>query len=139
MLEVIKNYLLFGVVENIIIFMFLRHIYKLNVRYLEVFYLSPLFIFASIFNIPFGRQLFGVFIIILYIVIKNKTKIINSIKYTIVSFMYLLCVEMLICAPMDMILSIDLTKTKDIDKFFWLIPIRAIEVSLIFIYKKYKK
>ena len=110
MFEVMKSFILFGVIENFIVFMFLAKVCKVKIRYIESFYLIPIFLIVGCLNIPFCKQIFGILIISIYLYKKCKIDMIKAIGYTLLSFLYLLCVEMMICAPLDLLNIIDLTK-----------------------------
>jgi len=139
MLEVVKNYLLFGVVENLVIFMFLRNVCKVSqVKYRDLIPLSLLFVLFGSITIPFVKQILGLITLLAYLKIVSKESFISCLKKSTMSFMYLLIIEVISNIILEVLLKIDLSIIDMNDKFLLMIPIRIVEVGLIILYKRSK-
>lgn len=140
MLEVVKNYLLFGVVENIVIFMFLRNVCKVNqVKYRDLIPLSLLFVLFGSITIPFVKQTLGLITLFAYLKIVSKESFIGCLKKSTMSFMYLLCIEMIFSITLELVFKKDASLFCTFDKFMIMIPMRFIEISIVLLYNKMHK
>lgn len=137
MLEVIQNYLLFGVVENLVIFMFLRNVCRVSqVKYRDLIPLSLLFVLFGSITIPFVKQILGLITLFAYLKIVSKESFVSCLKKSTMSFMYLLTIETLCCVLVSCLFSVDITTLDRYETFLYFIPIRVLELFIIFLYNK---
>ncbi len=134
MIEVLKEFLLFGVIEVFILLMFYKYVGKIDkVKYWHGLVLCPLFFVVGLIQFPYTKQLGMIIIMVVYLYV-----IIKKLNFRIVMFssLYLLVIEMIFCVLLDITIGFNFTMLNIINKFLVMIPIRFVEVSLIFVYKR---
>lgn len=137
MVELFKEFLLFGVVEVFIVLMFYKKIGKVvKVRYWHILLLSPIIIFLNILQIPYTKQLSSMIVFVVYLYLINKQSIKNIFKLVILSFLYLLCVEAVLCLFIEFFTTLKIQSIGLFDKFIFMIPMRIVEILIIIIYEK---
>jgi hypothetical protein len=137
MIEVLKEFLLFGVVEVFILLMFYKYVGKIDkVKYWHGLILCPLFFIVGLIQFPYAKQIGMIVIMIAYLYLISKKL---NIKVVVLSSLYLLVVEMIFCILLDFSIGFNFTELNTMNKFFVMIPIRLIELLLIFIYKRRHK
>lgn len=136
-MEVLKSFILFGIIENFILLMFYKYVGRIDkVRYWHLIIICPIVIFLSLLQIPFMKQLSSIIVIVAYLSILNKKISKDIFKIVILSFIYLLLIEMVFCATLDFLKVIDLTKIDIFQRFVLMIPIRLVEIFPILAYRK---
>ena len=138
-MEMIRNVLLFGLIENFILLLFFKVMMdNRNVKLWQVLLSVPICMISFYIPFPFAKQLLGILFFVAYLII-IKTDIKKAIISVIYGFLYLLCVEMIVCFILEILKIVDLTNIKnDYDKFIFMLPIRAIEFFIIFVIYKIK-
>lgn len=92
-MEVLKEFLLFGVVEIFILFMFYRNIAKfIKVKYWHMVILCPMLIIIGLCNIPYSKQFYSIVVITIYLIIVLKNHFVKILKYVTMSFLFLLII-----------------------------------------------
>jgi hypothetical protein len=134
MIEVLKEFLLFGVIEIFILLSFYKYVGKLDkVKYWHELILSQLFFIMGLIQFPFAKQIGMIVVMIAYLyVISEKV----NIKIVAFSFIYLLAIEMIICMLLDITIGFDFTILTSVEKFIIMIPIRILEILLILLYNR---
>lgn len=134
MLEVLKEFLLFGVVENFIILMWFYFMMEIKqVKMWHIVPISTLCIISCFIVFPFGKQIFGIIIFLLYLFIICKN-IKRSIISTISGFLFLLCSEAIICVVLEIVFGIILSDYSTFEKLKFILSIRFVEVFIILFY-----
>ena len=134
MIELLKEFLLFGYIEIIILLMFYRIVGNIReVKYWHSLIISPLYFICGLITIPFMKQILMIVLMFVYLYILTKKL---KFKIIIYSSLFLLCIEMIICSILDVLNLVDLTSTEIKYKIILMIPIRLIEVLLILYYRK---
>jgi len=138
---IIKEFVLFNLIENLFIVLFFLMFNKIKenpmIIIVHVFMLSSLnTILKVLFSGSILMQLFGIIVIIIYFTSIYHVKISHSIITVIISFSILLVSEAIIVIFYLNITMIDMSKmSNDFNKFLWFIPIRILEyISLYILY-----
>jgi hypothetical protein len=135
MIELLKEFLLFGYIEIIILLMFYKIVGNVReVKYWHSLIISPLYFICGLITIPFMKQILMIIISIIYLKqISKKIKL----KIVFLSFVYLLVLEMSISMIYELVLNFDLSTLNSIkSKCLYLLPIRVLELGIILFYKK---
>lgn len=134
MIELLKEFLLFGYIEIIILLMFYKIVGNIReVKYWHSLIISPLYFICGLMTIPFMKQILMIVLMFMYLFILTKKL---KFKIIICSSLFLLCIEMIICSILDVLSLVDLTSTEAKYKIILMIPIRVVEVLLILYYRK---
>ena len=138
--EVFKEFLLFGVVEVFIFVLFAKKVLMFdNAKYRHVIIIGFFLMLCGLLNIPFFKQISGIVILTIYYAYLKKKMDFKCFLYGLESMLYILIVEATIYFLLDSTNIIDVTIIKNnIDEFVCLIPVRIIEISILFIYNKIK-
>jgi hypothetical protein len=140
MIEVLKEFLLFGVIEVFILLMFYKYGGKIDkVKYWHGLILCVFYFAVGLIQMPFVKQISMIFGMFVYICILQKEIKLKYLKITFLSLIYLLCVEILYSIVCQIIFSEDLFNVVGFYKFLLILPTRIIDILLILLYKKYKK
>ena len=138
MIELLKEFLLFGYIEIIILLMFYKIVGNIReVKYWHSLIISPFVMLCGLLTIPYVKQIGVILIMIIYLV--YITKLFNrNLKLVTISILYLLVIEMIISMILDIIFGFDFTTITSIEKLFIMFPIRILEITIIYKYKKEK-
>jgi len=137
MIEVLKEFLLFGVIEIFILLMFYKYVGEINkVKYWHGLVLSPILLLLGFMDIPFMNQISSILVMTIYLMAVDKKEFLKIIRTVFIGFLYLLCIETIICVFYDFVLMVDLKTISSFIKFLYMIPIRIIEILLILLYKR---
>ena len=140
MIEVMKEFLLFGVVEVFIVLLFLKKVGCFDkIKYWHMVLLCPMWFACGFVTIPFGKQILTIITLFLYLsVINKKIKNCGYFKFITFSVLYILCFEVLFNCVIVFLFDIDMSEIYNIEKFIYMIPLRFVCVISIFVYKKIK-
>ena len=110
MLELIKEFLLFGIVEDLVLVCWFKWICKVkNVKYWHALLFIIPSILVGFLNIPYTKQLFACLFLVVYLIFINKGFNKFYIKYVLSAMIYLLISESIICIPLDIFKIVDLS------------------------------
>ena len=140
MIEVLKEFLLFGVVENFIIFLFVKSLTKREeIKYKHLF---VIYLFSNIFvilNFPYVKQIFATIMFATYFKIVLKEKYITCLKLSAYGILYLLVIETIYFLIVELFFNLDGSTCSVSTKFLLFIPCRIIEILIPIFYKKPKE
>jgi len=139
MIELLKEFLLFGVIEIFILMMFCKYIGNISsIKWRHGIFICILGFIFGITNIPFVKEIGLILIVIIYLYLLTKN---IYLKISIYSFLYMLITEVIFSIIFSIILGNDFNfSLLDIKtKFLLFIPIRISEITLIIIYYKGKE
>ena len=133
MIEVLKEFLLFGVVEVFILLMFYKYVGKIDkVKYWHGLILCPLFFIIGLIQFPYAKQIGMIVIMIAYLYVISKKL---NVKVVVLSSLYLLIFEV-IFSVIYTIIEFDITTNSVYDRFLLFIPIITMEILTLLIYNK---
>ena len=134
MIEILKEFLLFGVIEIFILLMFYKYVGKIEkVKYWHGLVLCPMFFVVGLIQFPYAKQIGMMIIMIAYLSAISKKA---NIKIVLFGALYLLVIEMIFCMLYDLsnIVDLFLLKNDIIYKFLYLIPVRLTEIIFLILY-----
>ena len=140
MIELLKEFLLFGYIEIIILLMFYRIVGNIKeVKYWHSLIISPFVMICGLLTIPYARQIGVIFVMMIYLI--YITKFFNrNLKLVTISILYLLVIEIMFSIFYELIFNIDLSiEISMIEKLSYMIPIRIFEISIIILLNKTRR
>lgn len=107
-----------------------------NIKMIDAFLCGFIIWASAMIPIPFFKQILYIIIASMYLLIIRKVKFLKSIKFISLGLLYLLIFEVILCFILEEILKIVLTDLSLSTRLLYLIPIRIIQVLILYIIKR---
>lgn len=147
-MEIIKSlatdYLLFSLWDSLIFYLFINKLTKIKLRFVDVLVVGAIFCLSSLAP-PVIRQILGIIVIFVYIYrIRYYTnedikKVFYSLIVIALEYLYTLVIEMAFSFIYNLTNLIDLSNCTMFENIIGFIPIKIVEVIIIFVIMKFKK
>ena len=138
MIEVLKEFLLFGVVELFIILCFYKNIWGIKtIKYKHGFILVFGYFLFGVLSFPFIKQMGMILMFFVYLSVINKRICKLYFVCSVFALFYLLCIEAVVCLIYDLILKVEVSSLDNYYRFLYVLPIRLVEALIPILYKKY--
>ena len=138
--SIIVDFCLFGLFEGWICCLFFEKIGKTNkFKWYQILILSFInCIISKIFN-PIIYQILMIIWTISFLTIYKKFKLFKNIKYGLFCVLYMLIIEMNYSILLEIFFNIDCFNLTILNKFIYMIPLRFMEILIIYYYEYYQK
>lgn len=136
--EILEFFVTFGIVDNIIIYMFFRKFG--NCPKNKWYQIGALALIGSVMKFVFAPIIYQVLLFLIFIIYNsfvNKFDIKYNLKITSVMFLFILISEISYIMILDFIFNIDLSIFNNLNRFIFLIPNRFLNILLIKEMKKW--
>lgn len=147
-MEIIKSlatdYLLFSLWDSLVFYLFINKLTKIKLKFVDVLVVGAIFCLNSLAP-PVIRQILGIIVIFVYIYrIRYYTnedikKVFYSLIVIALEYLYTLVIEMAFSFIYNLTNLIDLSNCTMFENIIGFIPIKIVEVIIIFVIMKFKK
>lgn len=147
-MEIIKSlatdYLLFSLWDSLIFYLFINKLTKIKLKFVDVLVVGAIFCLSSLAP-PIAKQVLGIIVIFAYIYrIRYYTnedikKVLYSLIVIALEYLYTLVIEMAFSFIYNLTNLIDLSNCTMFENIIGFIPIKIVEVIIIFVIMKFKK
>lgn len=140
MVEVLKEFLLFGVVEVVILLMFYKYVGGVKeINIIHFLKVIPFYFAFGQIQEPLVKQIL-IFFTMMFLLFFTTKKLMFSAKLVALSFLMMIICETVVCVLIDTFTSFDILNCDIFEKFICLILMRILEFSvIIYFYIKEKK
>jgi hypothetical protein len=147
-MEIIKSlatdYLLFSLWDSLVFYLFINKLTKIKLKFVDVLVVGAIFCLSSLAP-PVIRQILSIIVIFVYIYrIRYYTnedikKVFYSLIVIALEYLYTLVIEMAFSFIYNLTNLIDLSNCTMFENIIGFIPIKIVEVIIIFVIMKFKK
>lgn len=134
--DVVIDFCLFSLIEGFIFCLFFEKIGGCKkFKWYEIFILSiGNCIISQVFP-PVVYQIIAIFYMSILLKVLKELKIIKSIRLVLISIILMMTIEMIFAIFYEVLFDIDFTKINTIKSFILSIPMKIIEIILIFFWR----
>lgn len=147
-MEIIKSlatdYLLFSLWDSLVFYLFINKLTKIKLKFVDALVVGVIFCLSSLVP-PIARQIISIMVIFVYIYrIRYYTnedikKVFYSLIVIALEYLYALVIEMAFSFIYNLTNLIDLSNCTMFENVIGFIPIKIVEVIIIFVIMKFKK
>lgn len=150
-MEIIKvlaiDYLLFSLWDSLVFYLFINKLTKIKLKFVDVLVVGAIFCLSSLAP-PIARQIIGIIVIIVifayiyrirYYTNEDIKKVFYSLIVIALEYLYTLVIEMAFSFIYNLTNLIDLSNCTMFENVIGFIPIKIVEVIIIFVIMKFKK
>lgn len=147
-MEIIKSlatdYLLFSLWDSLVFYLFINKLTKIKLKFVDVLVVGAIFCLSSLAP-PIARQIISIMVIFVYIYrIRYYTnedikKVFYSLIVIALEYLYTLIIEMAFSFIYNLTDLTDLSNCTMFENVIGFIPIKIVEVIIIFVIMKFKK
>lgn len=147
-MEIIKglatDYLLFSLWDSLVFYLFINKLTKIKLKFVDALVVGAIFCLSSLVP-PIARQIISIMVIFVYIYrIRYYTnedikKVFYSLIVIALEYLYALVIEMAFSFIYNLTNLIDLSNCTMFENVIGFIPIKIVEVIIIFVIMKFKK
>lgn len=147
-MEIIKgliiDYLLFSLWDSLVFYLFINKLTKIKLKFVDILVVGAVFCLSSLAP-PIIRQILGIIIIFAYIYkVRYYTnddikKVFYSLIAIVLEYLYTLVIEMTFSFIYNLTNLVDLSNCTTRENVISFIPIKIVEVIVIFVIMKFKK
>lgn len=136
----LMDFILFSVWEGLIFYFFIKKLTNIELKITDGIIVGVLFCISSLIP-PLLRQVLGI-CIITFLIFKFRNKDITFkrlfyiLKWVVFEYIYAVICETFYCSFLELLNIVNLYDENDLNLFLFCIPLRIIEVILIFIINK---
>lgn len=131
------GFLLFGTVEVFILLMFYKVVGGMKeIEYWHGLILCPILLILNIFQFPFVKQTTSMMLFLIYMMVVSDKTLWYKVKIIVVSFLYLLVVETVVCVFIDLFTNFNMNTDDLFWKFVYTLPMRISEIVILTLYSK---
>lgn len=147
-MEIIKglatDYLLFSLWDGLVFYLFINKLTKIKLKFVDALAVGAIFCLSSLVP-PIAKQIISIMVIFVYIYrIRYYTnedikKVFYSLIVIALEYLYALVIEMAFSFIYNLTNLIDLSNCTMFENVIGVIPIKIVEVIIIFVIMKFKK
>lgn len=130
--SVMTDYVLFSLIDSYIFCLFFKNMGKCsNIKWYECMMLGLVNSIVSTFGIPIIYQLVGILYMGIFISLKEKRNIKDSLFLSLSASVYILTVEATYSLFVNVVFNMDTSHFDDVKLFMMIIPMRIIEITIL--------